>query len=176
MASSVFLPLSLLLMVIASSTMSSSACSITTNNKVTFYGYPDNDPPGAGTAYNCGGRNNVAGGVGTYANPLTFASAQGEYSSCEIIYLPYLQKYLRYEDECAECTSDWSNGNAHIDIWTGSSTVNGGTTQENCEDALTPDQNQGVVRQPATNLPVNSKYNEQAHIPSLLPSFIHRFY
>lgn len=44
-------------------------------------------------------------GVGTYSNPLTFASASGEFSSCEIIYLPYLKKYLRYEDYCAQCST-----------------------------------------------------------------------
>ena len=44
-------------------------------------------------------------GVGTYSNPLTFASASGEFSSCEIIYLPYLKKYIRYEDYCAQCST-----------------------------------------------------------------------
>ena len=42
-----------------------SACSTPGNFIVTFYGYPDNSPPGPGTAYNCGGRNYVAGGNGT---------------------------------------------------------------------------------------------------------------
>lgn len=46
-------------------------------------------------------------GVGTYSDPLTFASAPGEFSSCEIIYLPYLKKYVRFEDYCAQC-SMWS--------------------------------------------------------------------
>ncbi len=38
------------------------ACSTRSGVTHTFYGYPDNDPPGPATAYNCGGRNNVAGG------------------------------------------------------------------------------------------------------------------
>ena len=38
------------------------ACSTESNFEVTFYGYPDNSPPGPGTAHNCGGRNYVAGG------------------------------------------------------------------------------------------------------------------
>lgn len=38
------------------------ACSTKSGVTITFYGFPDNDPPGAGTAYNCGGRNNIAGG------------------------------------------------------------------------------------------------------------------
>jgi len=39
------------------------ACSTPGDFIVTFYGYPDNSPPGPGTAYNCGGRNYVAGGL-----------------------------------------------------------------------------------------------------------------
>ena len=38
------------------------ACSTESNFEVTFYGYPDNSPPGPGTAHNCGGRNYIAGG------------------------------------------------------------------------------------------------------------------
>lgn len=40
----------------------SQACSTPGNFVVTFYGYPDNSPPGPGTAHNCGGRNFKAGG------------------------------------------------------------------------------------------------------------------
>lgn len=46
----------------------------------------------------------IGSGTGTYSNPLTFASAPGEFSQCEIIYFPYLKKYLRFEDSCAECS------------------------------------------------------------------------
>jgi hypothetical protein len=38
------------------------ACTTESNFEVTFYGYPDNSPPGPGTAHDCGGRNYVAGG------------------------------------------------------------------------------------------------------------------
>ena len=38
------------------------ACSTESNFIVTFYGYPDNSPPGPGTAHDCGGRNYIAGG------------------------------------------------------------------------------------------------------------------
>ena len=50
------------------------------NVKHTFFGYLNNSPPGAAVAYNCGGRNYVAGGTGTYSDPLTFASAPGEFN------------------------------------------------------------------------------------------------
>jgi len=71
------------------------ACSRQGSVELTFFGFPDNDLPSANTAYNCGGRNFVAGGSGTYDDPLTMASAQGEFSQCEIAYVPYLEKYVR---------------------------------------------------------------------------------
>jgi hypothetical protein len=38
---------------------------------------------------------------------LTMATAPGEFNVCEIIYLPLLTKYVRYEDDCAQC-SKWN--------------------------------------------------------------------
>jgi hypothetical protein len=38
------------------------ACNVEHDFEVTFFGFPDNSPPGPGTAHNCGGRNHVAGG------------------------------------------------------------------------------------------------------------------
>ena len=55
--------------------------------KHTFFGYPDNSPPGAGTAWDCGyGRGYTAGGDGSYYNPKTFASAPGEFGKQFIEY------------------------------------------------------------------------------------------
>jgi hypothetical protein len=136
------------------------ACQTLTSVSHTFYGFPDNDPPGAGTAYNCGGRNYIAGGTGTFSDPVTFASAPGEFAQCEIIYDPYLQKYLRMEDTCAQCTTDWSGGSGfvHIDVWSGSSTTNGGDTQIACENELTPaERSQSIVRTPDASFPVDSE-------------------
>jgi hypothetical protein len=80
------------------------ACSEVSGVKMTFYGSPDNDPAGStAIAHDCG-RGYNAGGTGTYADPLTFASAPGEYKSCEIVYSPYLKKYIRLEDDCAQCS------------------------------------------------------------------------
>lgn len=97
--------LTLVLSVVAGSGLACAACSVTTDVVVTFYGSPDNDPAGSdGTAYNCGGRNKHAQGSGSHADPLTFATAPGEYSECEVVYSPYLKKYLRMEDSCAQCS------------------------------------------------------------------------
>ncbi|KAI0392650.1 hypothetical protein F5Y17DRAFT_352100 [Xylariaceae sp. FL0594] len=128
------------------------ACSITTGVKTTFYGVPDNDPAGSDAiAFSCGPRGFHAGGVGTYSDPLTFASRQGSsYAQCEIVYAPYLKKYLRNEDICAAC-----NTGVWIDVFTGNS-QNGGSAQVNCENALTPNAQQSVIRSPATNLEVDT--------------------
>lgn len=133
-----------------------SGCELDSNLETTFYGWPDNDPPSAQVAHNCGGRNYVAGGSGTYADPLTFATAPGEFSPCEIVYFPLLKKYIRYEDDCAECTSDFKSGKKHIDIWTGSSTSSGGQKQIDCEDSLTSGGRYEVVRQPPQGMEVDA--------------------
>lgn len=46
---------------IASMLSTVQACSTKSNVKVTFFGYPDNDPPSGQIAYNCG-RGFTAGG------------------------------------------------------------------------------------------------------------------
>jgi hypothetical protein len=150
---------------------------------VTFYGYPDNTPPGSGiqcnldsqsscgacntngdpnnitTASSCGPRGETAGGNGTYTNPLTMASAGKWFCHLEVVYLPYLQKYLRYEDYCQQCIQDAARGRpTHIDIWTGSVTANGGKVQIECENSLTPANMQPMVRNPPADLPVDGEW------------------
>jgi len=107
------------------------ACQPTSNFKMSYYGYVDNDPAGSSVAYNCGGRGTHAGGDGTYANPLTAAVAKGIFEKCELIYSPTLKKYLRIEDDCATCSGQW------IDIWTGPTDSNGGSALSKCEGTLT---------------------------------------
>ncbi|KAJ2982698.1 hypothetical protein NUW58_g1748 [Xylaria curta] len=140
------------------------ACSITRNVKTTFYGVPDNDPAGSDAiAYSCSARGYHAGGVGTYNDPLTFASKQGSgYRQCEIVYFPYLKKYIRNEDICASCSeyllcalSLKTNTAEWVDVFTGNS-QNGGAGQVNCENQLTPNAAQTVIRDPATNLEVDT--------------------
>lgn len=54
--------LHIILLALLTHPIACAACSTRSGVTITFYGYPDNDPPGPATAYNCGGRNNVAGG------------------------------------------------------------------------------------------------------------------
>ncbi len=44
-------------------------------------------------------------GTGSYSNPETFATAQSnpDFTNCEIVYIPYLQKYFQYADHCVKC-------------------------------------------------------------------------
>ena len=148
--------------------------STTINMLVTLYGWPDNSPPGDGTAFGSG----HAGGVGTYANPVTFATDQHEFAPNTIVYYPYLHRYFIMQDECVECDSDWNAGRYHIDLWVGGQ---GGNTNSviNCEDSLTQDSG-AVIISPPTNEPVdttplfnsstNKCYNPSASTPTTTPT------
>jgi len=105
----------------------------------TYYGWYDNTPPGDATAYGSG----HAGGTGTYADPITFASDKSEIAVGTIVYYPTVQKYFVMGDDCTECDQDWSGVGPdggpkmwHFDLWTGGK---GGNEMDalDCEDALT---------------------------------------
>lgn len=135
-----------------------SASNVVNNVHYTFYGFPDNSPPGPATAYTCGlGRGYTAGGDGSYDNPLTMATAPGEYDRCEIVWSPYVRKYLIFQDTCAACTDDFENGIKHVDLWLGSPTHNARKDVKRCERALTPDEAQTIVRDPGRNREADSK-------------------
>lgn len=149
------LPLLTLILLVAAHNLTRT-CMTISGVMHTFYGFPDNDPPGPAIALNCG-RGLTAGGTGSYSDPLTFASAPNEFIPCEVIYDPYLRKYLRYEDHCADCTVHWQQGLVHVDVRTGSVHTGGGDDQILCEFALTSDA-QTIVRNPHPGLPAVGKY------------------
>jgi hypothetical protein len=121
--------------------------------KMTFYGFPDNDPPGNGTSIKCPDRDHAASGDGSFQNPLTMAAAEGAFPDCEVAYSPYLKKYLRLEDTCANCQGNW------VDVWIGSSIEDGGDPQKQCENSLTGSDNgkHAIIFSPPPNLEVNRK-------------------
>ena len=85
---------------------------------MTLYGYVDNSPPGAGIAHPC--IHQEAGGSGTYADPITFATDASELPWCEIVYVPYMERYFIHEDECSECDHDWRKLHKYrFDMWAG---------------------------------------------------------
>jgi hypothetical protein len=117
----------------------------------TSYGWLDNSPPGAAIAYPQ--IHSTAGGVGTYANPVTFATDENELKPGTIVYVAYLKKYFIMEDDCTECDSDWASGKRHIDLWAGGN-GSSGTALLNCEDNLT--ETAPVIVSPANNLTVDT--------------------
>jgi len=86
------------------------AVTFTRQARLTFYGWPDNDPAhSAAIAFpGCKGMPTVchdrAGGTGTWTNPLTAAAAEGSITPGTRIYLAHLHKYLIIEDTCADCS------------------------------------------------------------------------
>ena len=131
-------------------TMTNASASTSQNMYVTLYGWPDNSPPGDGTAFGSG----HAGGTGTYSDPVTFATDQDELAPGTRVYYPYLHRYFIMQDECVECDQDWANGKWHIDLWIGGE---GGNTTDviNCEDALTQDSAQVIIN-PSSSEPVDT--------------------
>ena len=89
-------------------TAAAQSCSPLDDVKITFFGYPDNSPPGASLAFTqCG--HSLAGGTGSYDDPITFATAiNGDFNVCEIVYLPWVRKYARYEDDCEQCSKSFT--------------------------------------------------------------------
>jgi 3D (Asp-Asp-Asp) domain-containing protein len=122
--------------------------------KVTFYGWADNSPPGDAIAYPMNGGfptvHDAAGGTGTFADPITFATDKAEIPVGTIIYIPFIEKYLVMEDDCTECDQDWSNGmERHVDVWMNSNGTANATDLENCEDQWTQESTSVEVDAPA---------------------------
>jgi hypothetical protein len=130
---------------------------------MTLYGYVDNSPPGTDIAHPC--LHPQAGGTGTYADPITFATDVAELGWCQIIYVPYMQRYFIHEDECSQCDQTWNSLHLYrFDMWAGgdaSSLVQPGRSALlGCEStwtrANTPtDPNNPTIEiDPPSNLPV----------------------
>jgi hypothetical protein len=130
----------------------------------TYYGWYDNTPPGCATAYS-----GCAGGTGTYAHPITFASDKKEFPVGTILYYPTIEKYVRMGDECQECAEDWSGKGPdggphlhHVDIWIGGKDGNEFDVI-NCEDGLTQGMPNGsplltpFIENPPRNMPVSTE-------------------
>lgn len=85
---------------------------------MTLYGWADNSPPGPSIAHPC--IHSTAGGTGTYADPITFATDVAESPWCQVIYVPYMKRYFIHEDECSECDRDWTRQHLYrFDMWAG---------------------------------------------------------
>lgn len=109
---------------------------------MTFYGWPDNSPPGGAIAYPKSDGfptvHETAGGAGTYDDPITFATDKAEFPVGTLLFAPVLEKYLVMEDDCAECDTDWSSSQKwHIDVWMNSNGTDDSNAVLGCEDRWT---------------------------------------
>ncbi|WP_285747068.1 RICIN domain-containing protein [Lentzea sp. NBRC 105346] len=127
----------------------------------TFYGWYDNTPPGGDIAYPQ--IHKSAGGKGTWADPITFATSRKEAKPGTRIWVPRVKKYFIMEDGCSACEQDWDghgpNGGPklwHFDLWIGGK---GGNAMNaiDCEDALTNyhDDGKPVMEETIINPPSN---------------------
>jgi hypothetical protein len=122
---------------------------------VTFYGAGDNDPPGSRDIAHPNALHSVAGGIGTYANPVSLASDRREIAVGTRVYYPALAMYFVMEDDCAGCIDDWSSDRTpHIDLWAGNHSGNDFLA---CENALTPSERVTVEVNPPSGRPVDTR-------------------
>ncbi len=118
---------------------------------VTFYGWADNSPPGGAIAYPTIHR--TAGGTGTYADPITFATDRAELAPGTILYVPFIEKYVVMEDDCAECDTDWMTSQKwHIDLWMNSNAGENTNALLACEDQWTRSSTSVEVDPPSDRL------------------------
>ncbi|HEV8064412.1 MAG TPA: RICIN domain-containing protein [Acidimicrobiales bacterium] len=130
----------------------------------TYYGWYDNSPPGCATAYS-----GCAGGIGTYAHPITFASDKAELPVGTKVYYPTVEKYFVMGDDCQECDEDWAGKGPdggphlyHLDLWIGGKGANE-FAAINCEDALTQGMPNGAplltpfIVNPPAGMPVSTE-------------------
>jgi hypothetical protein len=127
---------------------------------ITFYGWPDNSPPGNGIAH--GIIHKHAGGDGTYCNPTTFATEKTNDQTIPYgikIYVPAIKQYFIREDLCAH--SGPKKGSGHngckglwFDLWIGGNGKSKAHAVFKCERALTPDGKVNVILYPNDGMPV----------------------
>ncbi len=133
--------------------------STTDNSLVTLYGWDDNSPPGCAIAFP--DLHSCAGGVGTFGNPITFATDSAELAPGTIVYYPPLDRYFIMEDDCAACDADWTGHGPdggpnyrHIDLWAGGGSGDNANALFACEDNWTSSGQVPVIVNPPGNEPV----------------------
>lgn len=132
---------------------------------ITGYGWPDNTPKGSAEISHPV-IHSLAGGVGTFADPITLAVGHTisggtdtlDYKAGTKFYMPNLQKYFIVEDTCGDGNTP-QNGPCHsgylghpwLDIWVGGNSSNQSATLA-CENAITD--THLVIQNPASTYKV----------------------
>ena len=127
---------------------------------ITFYGWPDNDPPGKAIAHPV--VHQLAGGDGTYCNPTTFATERANNAAIPYgtkIYVPFLKQYFVREDDCAPSGPPVGHGNngcykLWFDLWIGGNAKSKTKAVVDCEDSMTPSAKVSAIVDPDANQPV----------------------
>jgi len=127
---------------------------------ITFYGWPDNSPPGNAIAHPV--IHQVASGDGTYCNPTTFATERSNNTTIPYgtkIYVPFLKQYFVREDLCAASGPPVGSGyngcyKLWFDLWIGGDGKSNTHAVVRCERALTPNSKVNVILDPGSSLPV----------------------
>jgi hypothetical protein len=127
---------------------------------ITFYGWPDNSPPGNQIAHPV--IHEHAGGDGSYCNPTTFATERANNKTIPYgtkIYVPFIKQYFIREDLCASSgpkRGSGSNGchKLWFDLWIGGTGTSKGHYVIACERALTPGGKVSVILWPHDGMPV----------------------
>jgi hypothetical protein len=153
------------LSVVAAPTAASAQSPVNVKAFMTLYGWADNSPPGPVIAHPC--LHGTAGGMGTFANPVTFATDVSELPWCTVIYVPYMKRYFIHEDECSECDSDWTQFHLYrFDMWAGGDANSRKAPEKKalraCEstwtraDSVSDPDNPTVIVDPPADLPVTT--------------------
>lgn len=124
---------------------STSAAPERTSGVVTFYSALDKSPLGSLLIAFPTVLHGLAGGSGTYNDPVTFAAAPGVFAPGTKIYVPDLERYFVLEDLCASC------GGTHLELWLGSALDDGIRT---CAAQLGAQSTRSYLVDPPEGLPV----------------------
>jgi hypothetical protein len=132
----------------------------TVSATITFYGWPDNSPPGNKIAH--GVIHKRAAGDGTYCNPTTFATERANDMQIPYgikIYVPFIKQYFIREDLCAASgpkKGSGSNGCKKLwfDLWIGGDGRSRSRAVIKCERELTPSEKVSVILYPDEGMPV----------------------
>jgi hypothetical protein len=120
---------------------------------LTGYSWQDNTPPGSSDISNSA-IHRVAGGIGTYADPITVATYGDRWHLAvpagTRFYLPTVSRYVVVEDSGASPRPPFAD--THLDMWVGGQ---GGTDAQvtACEESITG-QHVPAIEDPPSDLPV----------------------